>query len=64
MGCHFLLQGIVPTQGSNPHLLRGRWILYHCATGEAPAGSQMDSEKQRPTLPWPEALKQPKRRCP
>ena len=22
MGCHFLLQGIFPTQGSNPHLLR------------------------------------------
>ena len=21
MGCHFLLQGIFPTQGSNPHLL-------------------------------------------
>ena len=22
MGCHFLLQGIFPTQGLNPHLLR------------------------------------------
>ena len=22
VGCHFLLQGILPTQGSNPHLLR------------------------------------------
>ena len=22
VGCHFLLQGIFPTQGSNPHLLR------------------------------------------
>ena len=21
VGCHFLLQGILPTQGSNPHLL-------------------------------------------
>ncbi|MGE2757601.1 hypothetical protein, partial [Escherichia coli] len=21
VGCHFLLQGIFPTQGSNPHLL-------------------------------------------
>ena len=31
-GCHFLLQGILPTQGSNPHLLHCRWILYHWAT--------------------------------
>ena len=22
VGCHFLLQGIIPTQGTNPHLLR------------------------------------------
>ena len=30
-GCHFLLQGIFPTQGSNLHLLclvHCRWILY------------------------------------
>ena len=26
---HALLQGIFPTQGSNPGLLHGRWILYH-----------------------------------
>ena len=26
VGCHFLLQGVFPTQGSNPHLLR----LLHC----------------------------------
>ena len=37
-GCHALLQGIFPTQGSNPHLLRllhCRWILYRRATEEA-----------------------------
>ena len=37
VGCHFLLQGIFLTQGSNPCLLRllhCRWILYHCITGE------------------------------
>ena len=31
VGCQFLLQGIFPTQGSNPnllHLLHCRWILY------------------------------------
>ena len=29
MGCYALLQGIFPTQGSNPGLPRCRWILYH-----------------------------------
>ena len=32
VGCHFLLQGIFPTQGSNPVSgisSFGRWILYH-----------------------------------
>ena len=28
VGGHFLLQGIFLTQGSNPHLLHCRWILY------------------------------------
>ena len=35
VGCHSLLQGIFPTQRSNPrllHLLHCRWILYHWAT--------------------------------
>ena len=39
VGCHFLLQGISPMQGSNPHLLcllHCRRILYHWATGEDP----------------------------
>ena len=29
VGCHALLQGIFPTQGSNPGLVHCRWILYH-----------------------------------
>ena len=29
VGSHSLLQGIFLTQGSNPGLLRCRWILYH-----------------------------------
>ena len=29
VGCHFLLQGTVLTQGSNPALLHCRQILYH-----------------------------------
>ena len=28
VGSHFLLQGIIPTQGSNPGLLHCGWILY------------------------------------
>ena len=38
VGCHFLLQGIFPTQGSIPWLLwplHCRWILYHWANWEA-----------------------------
>ena len=33
--CHFLLQGIFSTQGSNPGLLIGKQILYHWAPREA-----------------------------
>ena len=40
VGCHFLLQGIFPTQGSNQGLLRCRRILYHWATWEAGSSSQ------------------------
>ena len=29
VGCHSLLQGIFPTQGSNPGLWHCRWIIYH-----------------------------------
>ena len=29
VGCHFLLQGFFPTQGSNPGLLHCRQTLYH-----------------------------------
>ena len=35
VSCHFLLQGIFPTQESNPCLLHCRWILYHWVTREA-----------------------------
>ena len=34
-GCHFLFQGIFPTQESNLCLLHYRWILYQCATWES-----------------------------
>ena len=34
--CHLHLQGIVPTQGSNPGLPHGRWILYHLSHQGSP----------------------------
>ena len=36
VGCHALLQGIVPTQGLNSGLLRCRWILYHLSHQGSP----------------------------
>ena len=36
MGCHALLQGIFPIQGSNPGLLQCRQILYHLSYQESP----------------------------
>ena len=40
VGCHALLQGIFPTQGLNPGLLRCRRILYHQSHQEALAKSE------------------------
>ena len=34
--CHALLQGVFPTQGSNPDLTRCRWILYRLSHQESP----------------------------
>ena len=34
IGCHFLLQGIFPTQGLNPDLLHRRQMLYHLSHQE------------------------------
>ena len=36
VGCHALLQGIFPTQGSNPGLLHCRQILYNLSQQESP----------------------------
>ena len=35
VGSLSLLQGIFPTQGSNPGLLHGKWILYQLSHREA-----------------------------
>ena len=36
VGCHFLLQGIFPTWGSNPCLLHCRQILYQLSHQRSP----------------------------
>ena len=36
VGCHFLLQGIFPTQGSNVGLLHFKLILYHLSHQGSP----------------------------
>ena len=36
VGCHAFLQGIFPTQGSNPGLLHCRWILYRLSHQGSP----------------------------
>ena len=36
VGCHALLQGVFPTQESNPGLLHCRWILYHVSHKGSP----------------------------
>ena len=36
VGCHFLLQGLFPTQGSNPGLSHCRQTLYHLSHQESP----------------------------
>ena len=45
VGCHFLLQGIIPIQGLNPYLVYCKWIIYHWATWEAPWRSVRSFDK-------------------
>ena len=69
VGCHALLQGIFPTQGSNPGILHFRQILYHCLEHRGAPLTALGSQK-RPSwlkncnwkkcqvpLQWEETLK-------
>ena len=47
-GCHALLQGILPTQRSNPGLLHYRWIL-HCLSHQ---GSHSQSHYTEVFVKW------------
>ena len=51
MGCYFLLQGIFPTQGSNPHLLHCRQILYPLSHLGIPPKSSLPSIPLLPLSP-------------
>ena len=46
MDSHILLQGIFPTQGSNPGLLKYRQILYHLSHQGSPLFSTLDNKKK------------------
>ena len=53
VGCHSLLQGIFPTQESNPGLLFYRQILYHLSfQGSSRARTQSSPVGGKPYLPW------------
>ena len=55
VGCHFLLQGIFPTQESNLcllHLLHCRQILYHWATWEVPVHAGLSQILLLHKVPW------------
>ena len=43
VGCHALLQGIFPPQGSNPGLLHCRRILYHLSHQGSPYSHYIDN---------------------
>ena len=47
VGCYFLLQGIFPTQGSNPGLLHCRQILYRLSCKGSPTGIHQKKKKPR-----------------
>ena len=42
VGSHFLLQGIFPIQGSNPHPLQCRWVLHHLSHQDVGFGKSKD----------------------
>ena len=48
VGCHALLQGVVPTQGLNPRLLLCRWTLHLLSRVGSPTTSDtMDHSEQK-----------------
>ena len=56
VGCHFLLQGIFPTQGSNPGLLHCRQILYRLSYEGSHSISPTSLMKQFASVTCPRSL--------
>ena len=56
MGSHSLLQGIFPTQGSNPGLLHCRWILYHLSHQGSPKEQNWDLHFEQTLSTFPISL--------
>ena len=52
VGCHFLLQGIFPTQGTNPGLTHCRRILYHLNPGLCPSEKLLAAPRRIPPQAW------------
>ena len=53
VGCHCLLQGISPTQGSNPNLLHCKQILYHLNHKGSPGTSHTLETPNWKVWPYP-----------
>ena len=51
VGCRSLLQGIIPTQGSNSGLLHGRWILYRQSQQGSPS-QHLNQQTLKIILTW------------
>ena len=49
VGSHFLLQGIVPTQGSTPGLPHCRWILYQLSHKGSPEDPKLFPSQRKHT---------------
>ena len=56
VGCHFDLQGIFLTQGSNLRLLHCRWILYYLSPQGSPVGQDIPCQTSCIIVEWPEKL--------
>ena len=56
VGCHFLLQGIFPTQGSNPGLSHCRQMLYHLSQSEGRQNENHNHRKLTKLITWTTAL--------
>ena len=59
LGSHALLQGIFPTQGSDPRLLHPRWVLYRWATRKWKVKVKSLSPVRLFATPWTVAYQAP-----